>query len=277
MLPAGTPLGDIDAPAAPTSLTATGAVSQASLAWQPATDNVGVTVYDVYRGTTPGFTPTYSTRIAQTTVTSYVDAPKNFAAGTYYYLVRAEDDAGNRGPVSNQVSAVVVVDTTPPTVPGSLVANAGVAQAALSWTASTDQYGPIKYDVFRGTTSGFTPAVANRIARIATTTYVDKPLAAGTYYYVVRAFDGSGNTSASSNEATALVTADTTKPTVSLTAPAANATVSGVVSTAATASDNVGVVGVTFQIDGGTIGVEDTTSPYSVPGTRRRRRTACTS
>jgi hypothetical protein len=265
VLPAGTPLGDIDAPTAPTSLTAAGGVSQASLGWQAATDNVGVTVYDVYRGTTPGFNPTYSTRIAQTTQTTYLDALKSFPAGTYYYVVRAEDDVGNRGPVSNQASAIVVADTTPPTVPGSLVATAGVAQASLSWTASTDLYGPVKYDVFRGTTSGFVPVTANRVARIATTTYVDKPLAAGTYYYVVRAFDGAGNTSASSNEAVAVVTADTTAPTVSLTAPAANATVAGVVSASATASDNVGVAGVTFQIDGITVGAEDTTSPYSVP------------
>ncbi len=57
---------------------------------------------------------------------------------------------------------------------------------------------------------------------------------------------------------------DTTAPTVSLTAPADGATVSGTVTLSATASDNVGVAGVQFLVDGAPLGAEDTTSPYSV-------------
>ncbi len=59
--------------------------------------------------------------------------------------------------------------------------------------------------------------------------------------------------------------ADTTAPTVAMTAPAGGATVSGTtVAVTATASDNVGVAGVQFTLDGVTLGAEDTTSPYSV-------------
>jgi PKD repeat protein len=59
--------------------------------------------------------------------------------------------------------------------------------------------------------------------------------------------------------------ADTTAPTVSMTAPASGATVSGNnVTVSANASDNVGVVGVQFRLDGANLGAEDTTSPYSV-------------
>lgn len=57
---------------------------------------------------------------------------------------------------------------------------------------------------------------------------------------------------------------DTTPPTVSITAPANAATVSGSVTVSATASDNVGVAGVQFQLDGAALGAEDTASPYSV-------------
>ena len=57
---------------------------------------------------------------------------------------------------------------------------------------------------------------------------------------------------------------DTTPPTVSVTAPSNAATVSGSVTVSATASDNVGVVGVQFQLDGVALGAEDLTSPYSV-------------
>src|SRR2546426_1650264 len=59
-------------------------------------------------------------------------------------------------------------------------------------------------------------------------------------------------------------TADTTPPTVSITAPANGATVSGTLSVTATASDNVGVASVQFQLDGANLGGLDTTSPYSV-------------
>lgn len=57
---------------------------------------------------------------------------------------------------------------------------------------------------------------------------------------------------------------DTTPPTVSLTAPAGGATVSGTVTVSATASDNVGVAGVQFKLDGANLGAEDTSNPYSV-------------
>jgi hypothetical protein len=57
---------------------------------------------------------------------------------------------------------------------------------------------------------------------------------------------------------------DTTLPSVSLTAPAAGATVSGSVSVTANASDNVGVAGVQFRLDGANLGAEDTTAPYAV-------------
>lgn len=57
---------------------------------------------------------------------------------------------------------------------------------------------------------------------------------------------------------------DSTVPTVTLTAPANGATVSGTISVTATASDNTGVVGVQFKLDGQNLGSEDTSSPYAV-------------
>ena len=58
---------------------------------------------------------------------------------------------------------------------------------------------------------------------------------------------------------------DTTQPSVSITAPASGATVSGsAVTLSASASDDVGVAGVQFKVDGASVGSEDTTSPYSI-------------
>jgi hypothetical protein len=57
---------------------------------------------------------------------------------------------------------------------------------------------------------------------------------------------------------------DTTKPTVSITSPAAGAVVSGTRSLTALASDNVGLTGVQFRVNGVNTGAEDTSSPYTI-------------
>jgi hypothetical protein len=59
-------------------------------------------------------------------------------------------------------------------------------------------------------------------------------------------------------------TFDTTAPTITITAPADGAAVTGTINVAATASDNVGVVGVQFRIDGANVGAEDLTNPYAI-------------
>jgi hypothetical protein len=152
-------------------------------------------------------------------------------------------------------------DTTPPSAPGTLTATGGVGSVALSWGAATDNVGVVGYDVHRSITSGFTPSAANRIAQPSGTSLTDN-VAAGTYYYKVMARDAAGNTGASSNQATATATSDGTAPTVALTAPANGASVSGAVTVSATATDNVGVVGVQFRVDGSNLGAEDTAAPY---------------
>jgi hypothetical protein len=79
--------------------------------------------------------------------------------------------------------------------------------------------------------------------------------------------DAAGNTSSSQRTVTVSNTSspsDTTAPTVQLTSPEAGSTVSGQEAISANASDDVGVVGVQFKIDGANIGSEDTTAPYSV-------------
>jgi Big-like domain-containing protein/calcineurin-like phosphoesterase family protein len=55
---------------------------------------------------------------------------------------------------------------------------------------------------------------------------------------------------------------DTEDPTATVTSPAEGASVSGSINLTADASDNVGVAGVQFQVDGTNVGAEDTTAPY---------------
>ena len=60
------------------------------------------------------------------------------------------------------------------------------------------------------------------------------------------------------------VSSDNVPPGASVTAPAAGSVVSGTVTVSANASDNVGVAGVQFLLDGASLGAEDTAAPYSI-------------
>jgi hypothetical protein len=139
----------------------------------------------------------------------------------------------------------------------------GAAQLTVSWGAPAS-----------GNQSGFYVERADgntgAFAQIASTTadvlsYVNTSLAGGgAYCYRVRAYNAAG-TSAYSNTACGTAPTDTQPPTVSLTAPAQGATVSGsAVTVSASASDNSGVAGVRFQLDGVNLNAEDTISPYSM-------------
>src|SRR5262252_2229930 len=57
---------------------------------------------------------------------------------------------------------------------------------------------------------------------------------------------------------------DLTAPTVTMTAPLDKANIGGVTTVTATASDNVGVAGVQFKLDGVALGAEVTAAPYTI-------------
>ncbi|WP_308169826.1 fibronectin type III domain-containing protein [Acrocarpospora catenulata] len=86
---------DTQAPTAPTGLTSTGRTSTSiDLAWNASTDNVGVTGYDVYQG---------STKL--TSVTGTTATVSGLTPNTAYTLtVRAHDAANNTSAASNAVT-----------------------------------------------------------------------------------------------------------------------------------------------------------------------------
>jgi hypothetical protein len=194
-----------------------------------------------------------------------VDSPANpNLAPPGYYMLFIVDQVGVpsvstmvRLPATNE-------DQQPPSSPGTLSATSGLGRVDLSWGAATDDTGIQRYNVYRSTTAGFTPSPANRIGQPTGLTYADTGLTAATYYYVVKAEDPAGNLGPPSNEVQVAVAGDTTAPTVAITAPANGAALSATVAVTADASDNVGVVGVQFKLDGANLGTEDTTAPYSV-------------
>jgi hypothetical protein len=92
----------------------------------------------------------------------------------------------------------------------TVVATAGVRQVSLAITkgATAPSWG---YAIFRSKTTGFTPMWSNCIAVVAKDassngSYIDTPLAPGTYYYKALGFNDDGVKGALSNEASATVT-----------------------------------------------------------------------
>jgi uncharacterized delta-60 repeat protein len=175
-------------PTAPAGLAATATSSTTiDLSWSAATDNVGVTGYEVFRDGG-------ATAIGTTNGTTFGD--KGLAAdSTHSYVVLAFDAAGNRSAVSNTASATTLSappqDVTPPTVPLDLTATVDGASINLSWSASTDDVGVAGYRVFRD--NGATP-----IATVTGTTFSDSGQL-GTHTYTVAAVDAAGNQSGFSN------------------------------------------------------------------------------
>ncbi len=161
------------------------------------------------------------------------------------------------------LTGLAFIDAIPPSNPGSLAGSGNIGNAVLTWSAATDNIGVTAYNIYRSTVSGFTAAPANKIGQTTGLTYTDFA-PAGTYYYLITAQDAAGNIGPVSNEASAIITSDTTPPTVSLTAPLDGANVTGSITVSANASDDVGVAGVQFKLDGNNLGTEDTVSPYAI-------------
>lgn len=95
------------APSAPSGLTGTAASSSTiNLSWNADTApaNCTITGYNVFRSTTPGFTPSSSNQIASNVTATSFSNTGLAASTTYYYLVEAADAAGTSGP-SSQATA----------------------------------------------------------------------------------------------------------------------------------------------------------------------------
>ncbi|MFC5405543.1 DUF4832 domain-containing protein [Cohnella soli] len=182
----GTPV----APDAPSNLQASPGNAQISLTWN---DPGGATSFTVLRSTTSG--SGYAQIASGLTATSYTETGLTNGT-TYYYVVRAVNSAGASGN-SNQASATPA-SIPVPSAPASLTATAGSSQVSLSWPASS---GATSYTVLRSTTSG--SGYAQIASGVTGTSYTDTGLTNGTtYYYVVRAVNGSG-TSGNSPQASA--------------------------------------------------------------------------
>ncbi len=158
---------------------------------------------------------------------------------------------------SDMATPIGPADTVAPTAPTNLAQTGATENSVtLSWTASTDDVGVADYTLYNGTTPTGT---------VSTTQGTIGGLACGTSYSAgVDARDAASNRSAITYRTASTAACDTTPPAIQLTAPAAGSAVSGTVRITATASDNTGVAGVRFRVDGNAVASEDTAAPYAV-------------
>jgi hypothetical protein len=240
---------DTKAPSKPTGLSqAPTSTSQIDLTWKASTDNVGVVGYKVFRNGTP---------IATATDTTYSD--KSLAPlTTYGYEIRAFDAAGNDSPKSAVVNGTTVADTTPPSVSLTAPASGPLVSGPIDVTATaSDDVGVVGVQ--------FLLDGSNLGAEDTTLPYAfswNTSPVSGDHVLTAKARDAANHSTTSAPVNVTIAAPDTSPPTVAITSPANNAPVNDIVNIAADASDNVGVVGVQFLVDGVNFGQEDTTGPY---------------
>lgn len=175
-------------PPAPTWVSVTPDDTFVQLEW---TASAGATSYDLARSTTAG--GPYTT-IASPTITEYTDA--GLANGTmYYYVVSAVSSSGTSAP-STETSATPA-PPPPPSSPTNVIANAGDAEIALSWSASP---GATSYTAKRSLSVG---GPYTDIANVTVTNYTDTGLNNGTTYYYVVSAENTGGESPDSSEVVA--------------------------------------------------------------------------
>ncbi len=195
------------APAAPTALAAVdnpgdngGAIR---LTWNPSVSS-DVMSQGIYRSTTPGGPYTIITSIANNTTKTYTDSGLTNGM-TYYYIARSYD--GTQSSANSNEASAAPVDNLAPAPPTSLSAvdnpadNGGAIR--LTWTPSVSP-DVTAQRVYRATTAGGPYTIITSFANNTTNTYTDSGLTNGkTYYYIVQSFDGT-QSSANSNESSAV-------------------------------------------------------------------------
>ena len=198
-------------PSAPTlfSSSSTGA----TITWIPATDNIGVAGYNIYRD---------GAVVAQIATPNFRDTGLTPGA-TYIYGLSAFDAQGNVSAESETLT-VTLIDLTPPTVPTGLAVT-GVTQTSVSltWSASTGGGGVAGYRLLKGTSPSTIKIVQGSVLG---TSYVDSRVSPKTtYYYAVESYNETGISSAPSTTISAIPSSSGVPAVVSVT-PDAGSTAS---------------------------------------------------
>lgn len=204
---------------------------------------------------------------ADTTAPYSVSWDTKTATKGLHQLTAVATDSENASTTSAAISVNVdntVVTPTPPTANiTSPVANATVSGKTVAVTAEASDAQGIASVQFQVDGQNF--GAPDTTAPYAIT-WDSTTVANGQHYFSAVAKSNAGLTAGSPNvTVTVNNQAAPTPPVVSVTAPAANATVSGkTVAISANASGAQSISNVQFKLDGNAIGAADTTSPYGI-------------
>lgn len=205
--------GDTMPPSFAGATSATSGPNSITLSWAAASDNVSPAAqitYLVYQAAAAGG-ETYNQP-------SFTTAPgaTSFSIGklairtTYYFVVRARDEAGNLDSNKVEVSATTPAtsDMMAPTFAGLSSASAAGSMINLSWAAASDAVtgaAQMVYSIYQATSPGgqnFNAATYTTAA--GQTSFAVSGLIPGqTYYFVVRAQDQAGNSDSNKIEKSA--------------------------------------------------------------------------
>jgi C1A family cysteine protease/chitodextrinase len=231
---------DTQPPSAPSSLTAMSIGSTTvTLSWGASSDDVGVTGYDVFWGTTS---------LGSSTTTSATLS--NLTPGTTYtFTVKARDAAKNVSAASTGVTVTTQLarDLTPPSAPANLAwSNSGMT-VTMSCQSSTDDVGVVAYDLYLG---------SSYLGSFDGTTVTLIGFKTGTpYTFSLKARDAAGNVSEASNPITVLISMgqDTSPPSTPTGLSAISMTASAVTIGWSASTDDVGVVVYQVLMDGNVV------------------------
>jgi chitodextrinase len=245
---------DTTAPSVPgtpafSSITATSATAT----WTAASDNIGVTAYEWSRN--GGSTWTSVGTALSASITGLTGST------SYTVLVRAKDAAGNTGP--NSSNSFTTSDVTAPSAPGTPTFSAITSSSATAtWTAASDNIAVTAYEWSRNGGSTWTSVGTSLSASITGLT------GSTSYTVLVRAKDAAGNIGPnSSNSFTTAAATDTSPPTTPGTPSFNTITATSANATWAASSDNVGVTGYEYSLDGGAWTATGSATPgFSING-----------
>lgn len=197
------PAGDTTNPVGPTAVTSstntvgvTASSTAVSLAWDTATDNVGLAGYSYVWDSNASTSPD---NVAETSVTSL---STNLPNGTWYFHIRSTDTSGNVsspvvdfGPIIIATTTTDVIAPVGPTAVTSSTHNVGVASSNqsvnVSWDTATDDVALAGYSYVWDTATSTTPDAIADTTNTNTTTILPN----GTWYFHVVSVDTAGNIS----------------------------------------------------------------------------------
>ena len=243
---------DVAAPAVQIAAPVAGAPVKGTVAIDvSASDDTGVMRVEVYRdsGILLGTDTTYPFSVAWDTA--------NLPLGDHTLYAKAYDQAGNLG-VAPTIS-VSVREAVSPTVALLAPASGATVSGLVTLQAeASDNQSVTRVEFFRdnGILLGTDATAPFSLA------WDSSVVTPGAHTLYARAYDPEENQGSSSVASVTVL--DSAPPSVAVTAPAAGSTLSGIVTLAADASDNVGVTKVEFFRDSGILLGTDTAAPFSL-------------